>query len=46
MLSWAYFERIWKNKKMKYGKFICDANTIDRFTLAAVKFAVSDKKYK
>ena len=45
-LSWSYFECIRKKKKMKHSKLICHQNTIDGVTLAAAKFAVSDKKYK
>ena len=45
-LSWSYFERIRKKKKMKHAKFIYNVYTIDRVTLSAIKFAVNDKKYK
>ena len=42
VLVWAYT----KKEKMKHAQFIYNLYTIDRVTLAAVKFAVSDKKYK
>ena len=43
VLVWAYTK---KKKKMKHAKFIYNLSTINRVTLAPVKFAVCDKKYK